>query len=357
MRIPGCLLLAFAILAGVAHGEPPKLRVGIFERPPFVMKDPSGRWAGLAVEVWEHASAQTGLPFEYIETPEDQVIPRTASGALDLVVGEIGISADREQVVDFTQPYLTVPAAVAVRKRDQLPHWVDFFSDMLSHGVMSVLAVLAGTMLIFALLLWIVERRAQSTHFGGRPWHGLGSAIWFAAVTMTTVGYGDKTPQTPVGRVLVFFLMFLGVVIVSAFTGTVASSITLARSESLITRAADLARYRNGVLEGSLAKSALTGMGIPVRTYPTVSAGLRALEAGEITAFVGGEADLRYEANQNHAGEILVLPFSTTHINYAFATRPNLPQREAINVAIVDQTSQPGWERQVERWIGPPARR
>ncbi len=57
-------------------------------------------------------------------------------------------------------------------------------------------------------------------HFGGKPIHGFGSALWFAAVTMTTVGYGDKTPQTPLGRGLAFIWMFLGIVLVSAFTGS-----------------------------------------------------------------------------------------------------------------------------------------
>ncbi len=57
------------------------------------------------------------------------------------------------------------------------------------------------------------------------PW--LGSALWFAAVTMTTVGYGDKTPQTPLGRFLAFLWMFFGILLVSAFTGAFASSLTV----------------------------------------------------------------------------------------------------------------------------------
>ncbi len=54
---------------------------------------------------------------------------------------------------------------------------------------------------------------------------------------------------------------------------------------------------------------------------------------------------------------MLVQPISTTHISFAFATRPGLPEREAINVVLIDETTRPGWEQQVERWIGQPATR
>ncbi len=58
--------------------------------------------------------------------------------------------------------------------------------------------------------------------------HSLGDAIWWVLVTMTTVGYGDRVPITPGGRVVGIAVMFLGVALVSLFTATV-SSIFVAR--------------------------------------------------------------------------------------------------------------------------------
>jgi voltage-gated potassium channel len=48
-------------------------------------------------------------------------------------------------------------------------------------------------------------------------------ALWWAATTMTTVGYGDKYPVTTEGRVLGFILMVCGVGLFGTFTGYVAS--------------------------------------------------------------------------------------------------------------------------------------
>ncbi len=354
-------LRTFVALLSIAtslRAEPPtKSRVGIYDRPPFAVKDADGKWSGLAVDVWERVSSELNLPYEYVETSLEDAIAQTAAGKLDLVVGGIGVSPDRAKLVEFSQPYLAMPAAVAVLKRNQVPHWTDFVRDVLAHGVGFMLVVLVVAMLFFSVMLWLVERRVDRSHFGGRPWHGFGSALWFSAVTMTTVGYGDKTPQSVPGRVVVFFWMFLGVVIISVFTGAVASSITASRLDARIVHARDLSKYRAGVLAGSLAQNLLGSVGIPSKVFSTVEEGLHALEAGTITAFVDGEVSLRYAVNRDYPGEILVDPLPTTHLTYAFAARPGLPpgQLKAINVALIEQVTQPGWEQEVERWLGPPA--
>ncbi len=357
MRFIGALIVILSLGTMAGARADTKLRAGIYERPPFAMKDADGRWTGLAVDVWEKASSELNLPYEYVETNADDAIRQAAAGKLDILVGGIGVSPERARLVEFSQPYLAMPAAVAVLKRDQNPDWKQFFRDVLGHGVGYTLVVLVVAMIFFSVMLWLVERGVDRTHFGGKPLHGFASALWFSAVTMTTVGYGDQTPRSVLGRVVVFFWMFFGVVIISVFTGAVASSITASRLDARISHARDLVKYRAGVLDGSIAQSVLTSVGISSQIFPSIDAGLHALEEGEITALVDGEVSLRYEANHNFPGDILVTPLPTTHLTYAFAARPGLPpeQLKAINVALIEQVTQPGWEQQVERWLGPPA--
>ena len=52
----------------------------------------------------------------------------------------------------------------------------------------------------------------------------LWDGIWWAVVTMGTVGYGDKYPLSPGGRVVGFVLIFAGVGLMSLFTATIASA-------------------------------------------------------------------------------------------------------------------------------------
>lgn len=68
----------------------------------------------------------------------------------------------------------------------------------------------AGTVLMVALLLAAaalhhVEGQVQPEAFGSIP-----SAMWWAIVTLTTVGYGDVVPVTPLGRVLAGIVAVMG---------------------------------------------------------------------------------------------------------------------------------------------------
>lgn len=48
-------------------------------------------------------------------------------------------------------------------------------------------------------------------------------ALWWAVVTTTTVGYGDISPSTPIGRVLAVVLMLVGIGIIGTFTSAITS--------------------------------------------------------------------------------------------------------------------------------------
>ena len=59
----------------------------------------------------------------------------------------------------------------------------------------------------------------------------LGDAFWWAVETITTVGYGDYTPVTTIGRIIAIFVMFSGIGIVLTLVGTL-SQRRLRRVES-----------------------------------------------------------------------------------------------------------------------------
>lgn len=56
--------------------------------------------------------------------------------------------------------------------------------------------------------------------------HGFGDAVWWAIVTVTTVGYGDITPSSTSGRVIAVIVMLVGIAFTSLLTAQIAAYLT-----------------------------------------------------------------------------------------------------------------------------------
>ena len=85
-----------------------------------------------------------------------------------------------------------------------------------SFYVLGVVLVLAST------LLHLVEHNVQPEYFGSIP-----DAMWWGVITLTTVGYGDVSPVTPLGKLLGGLVAILGVCTVALLTGILASSFSV----------------------------------------------------------------------------------------------------------------------------------
>jgi voltage-gated potassium channel len=79
--------------------------------------------------------------------------------------------------------------------------------------------ILLGAALIAAALMHMAERTAQPDKFGTIP-----DALWWAIVTLGTIGYGDVVPVTPIGRILAGLTIFAGLLMVALPVGIVATA-------------------------------------------------------------------------------------------------------------------------------------
>ncbi|MCF6236969.1 MAG: ion transporter [Gammaproteobacteria bacterium] len=92
------------------------------------------------------------------------------------------------------------------------------------------LVLFSGLMLIVLYIaaagIWYFEHAAQPDHF-----KSILHSLWWAIVTLTTVGYGDVYPVTVGGKVFTFILLMIGLGIVAVPTGLLASALATARAE------------------------------------------------------------------------------------------------------------------------------
>jgi len=79
--------------------------------------------------------------------------------------------------------------------------------------------ILIGAALIAAAIMHLVEGQAQPDKFGTIP-----EAMWWAIVTLGTIGYGDVVPVTPLGKIVASFTIFAGLIMIALPVGIVATA-------------------------------------------------------------------------------------------------------------------------------------
>ncbi|HXJ82771.1 MAG TPA: transporter substrate-binding domain-containing protein, partial [Candidatus Methylomirabilis sp.] len=215
---------------------------------------------------------------------------------------------------------------------------------VMSMAFLKLLAGLLAVAIIVGTAFWLAERRANPA-FAGRKMSGWGTGIWLSVVTMTTVGYGDTTPRTVSGRVIAALWMFASIVLISIFTGTVATLLTLERLGPRVAGFEDLEHARVVAVTASAAAHFLEARQVPAQNLPDPEEALQALLDGRADAFVFDRALLASSIKQHPGLPIAIVPGIARLEYYAFALRPDEPLRRQINEVIARTLDTAAWRQ------------
>lgn len=359
MKIITCLLpLVFIlILSGTQsaaafnqQNQTEPQSIGIRVAPPFVIQEDDSSYSGLTIALWEQIAEQTGLNYNYRERSIQELLGGVEKGNLYASAAALTITSDREKIVDFTHPFFVTGLGIAVSYQP-IGFWQSLLA-MFSLDFFWVLSLLLLLLLFWGFLVWVFERNENSDEFGGTAAEGVGSGFWWAAVTMTTVGYGDKSPRTLGGRIVGFIWMFTAIIVISFFTASIASSLTVTQLDSRISGPEDLPFVRVGALEQSATQTYLQEERIGATTYTTISEGLRAVEENEIDAFVHDAPILQYYTQIGFRNRVRILPNTFNDQYYGIALPLNSPYRNEMNQIILDYIASDEWNDLVNRYLG-----
>ncbi|MBU6215750.1 MAG: ABC transporter substrate-binding protein, partial [Acidobacteria bacterium] len=107
-----------AVVAIVERGETPLVVCTDVPYPPFEYEDPSGYspsgYTGFDIDLAQNIADGAGRTLVVSEQPFDRIFQAVKVGQCDAAISSISITPDREEVVDFTQPYLQVDQAMLV---------------------------------------------------------------------------------------------------------------------------------------------------------------------------------------------------------------------------------------------------
>ncbi len=326
------------------------LRVGVRPVAPFVIEGQDEQWRGLAVELWQQIAARTNRQTEWRAYDSvENLLAAVERGEVDVAVGALSVTRARERVVDFTHPFYITGLGIAVKAKPT--GWWATVRALVSIEFLEAVGGLMLVILLFGFLIWFFERKKNPEQFE-RGWKGVGSGFWLSAVTMTTVGYGDKAPVSTGGRIVSFIWMFLALIIISGFTAAIASSLTVNQLGSTVQSADDLPRHRVGALAGSSTIDYLQQENIRHKTYATLTEAVNALAEDDLDAVVYDEALLRHYINTREETDLRILPDRLSLQYYGFALAEGSPLRESLNLALLDLTQNDAWEDLEKKYLG-----
>lgn len=332
-----------------AEATPSKVTVGLRHQPPFVIKTETqdgNDWDGIGVQLWREVAEDLDIQYEWKEISADQEIAQLQNGGVDIVVSAIA-TPEGEQQVDFTQSYYVSSLGIAQPRQRKL---LDIVGSVLSPRFLKVCLWLSLLLLVVGAIVWLFERNKNDDMYATRPAQGLWDSFWWAGVTLTTIGYGDKAPVTVGGRVVALLWMLVAIGLISSLTATITSVVSQDTTGQL-SNPAMLKSLTVGTIEDSNAAQVLQQQQIPFQSFSSPQDGLSAVDNGELDAFIYDAALMSY-LNQNEFSNRLAIASSDLQTgHHAFAMAEDAPLLESINAEVIAAQMETDWPSLLERFL------
>jgi polar amino acid transport system substrate-binding protein len=353
VSLGACLAAAMVCAFAAEPREIEPLRVAVYEVPPYGYVDTDGSISGVSVDLWRRVAEQMEWPFKLIPVSDlETILAGLEQGRFDAAIGAITITPERSARVDFSYPTHRSGVAVALRKETGPLFALASYGAALSE--LSPLILIILTMLVvIGLAMWIIERRAHSA--GQAPESSvvtLRDGLYWAAVTMTTVGYGDKTPKTTSGRLVAILWMLGSVVLVSLLSTSLVSRLTAERVEARdIAASIDFRGKKLAAVARSSGAEYLDGLHLQYVKYRDLPDALDSLASGKSNAVVNSVGALQYFISKRYA-KVLEMPQGLLAPAYmAVALPEHSPFKRSIDRSLIKITNNPEWLALEERFF------
>jgi ABC-type amino acid transport substrate-binding protein len=137
------------------------------------------------------------------------------------------------------------------------------------------------------------------------------------------------------GRVFSAFWLICGVAVLAYVTSSVTSVMTVAAVTDQIESIDDLKDKTVGVLDGGASEAYATSIGLAIRAYPNLDAGIAALRADDIDAMIGDDTVLEYQVHDVVSPGLKVVGPVFNPEKYGFATALGSPLTRAISLDLM----------------------
>ena len=279
----------------------------------------------MTVELWRHLADKEQLRYEWVEYDNLEALKKGIANDEITIAVPADLSAELTDSVRFLQHHYLTTLGVARPKTNTIWNTVrNFFSLQLLWIILSLSAIFV----IIGTIIYFVERDENEDQFGGdrTTLQGIGGGFWWAGVTMTTIGYGDKAPKTLWGRVVAMLWMLLAMAISASLTAAVINAVDARESVDFPD---DLTGVKVAVPENSPAEQYLTDRDYRFTTFKGLEKSMESIKEQQFDMVVGDVTALQYINNNRTNIQASITATNSAPVAYAIMIKEgtDLPER------------------------------
>ena len=349
MLLLGSIFFLGVIPIASANDAPPEtLRIATKEFPPLVFKDVRG----FCIDVANIICEKNNLVPEFVMfTSVPDLLAAVESGDCDMGFAGITITPEREKKVDFSQPFFESGLMIAVRN-ETLSRLTYLGSALLRVIGLSIVLFLVGLTIVAHLVWWIERDDKDPLGFPKTYARGIVDAYWWAVVTMSTVGYGDKRPKKVGGRVIAAIWMFIGIIWFAGLTATLSSALTVDRiRHGEIADLPDLYGKKVAVIQNTTSEDFLRYHNVKIVLTNSFDQLLATLKDGRSDAIVYDAPPLMYAAKLDPTIKVVGDMFDHQNYGIVFPNSGGEALKELFDIEILVSRQNGEYQKIYNKWF------
>ncbi|MEX0349355.1 MAG: transporter substrate-binding domain-containing protein [Paracoccaceae bacterium] len=326
-----------------------ELDVSTVTRPPFSMVE-NGDQTGFSMDLL--AALMEDLDWRYEVQRSEQfadMLDAVMSGTADMAIANISITAQRETLMDFSQPIFESGLQIMIPAENQ--GTPSLMHALMSRELFMAIGIAFLILLTGGMLMWYFERRAQP-YFDRKLNDAWFPSFWWALNLVVNGGFEERVPRTRFGKVFGVILVISSLFVVSVFTARITSVMTVEAITTSVNSVNDLYGKRIATIEGSTAAAFLNRRDLSYTGYDGLDPLLAAFEAGGIDAVVFDAPILSYYTTHAGKGVGVVTGAPFLRENYGIAFPTGSPLVEDVNQALLTLRENGTYDTIYRKWFG-----
>lgn len=349
MKVPVFIMLLVTML----FAEKQPLVVAVHEFPPCVVIDDTregqDKVSGFDIELFKMVADNLGYEYNWYAVPDfTDIIHKLAEdeSLYDVGVAGISITKSREELIDFSHPYLNSGLSVMIKTKSN-PKVTSVITGFFVNSWQAFL-LFAGFLLACSIVMWLLEKGVPS--FNDNWIKGIGDGIYWTVTTMTTVGYGDKVPVRPLSRIFAMIVMFVGICVVFPyFVAGMGQSMNSAEQYEII-GPSGLKGKSVAVIRGSTSEETMKGYGATLHPTSSFDECRQLLDRGIVKAVIYDTPAVKHFIKSNDGYSTAGPVFDKQY--YGFAFKQGSPLREEFNQELLRVMKTEKFKDIQKKWFG-----